>query len=93
MYRCIPPGAENGFSTNEGLYCGCVCVLLLYVSELLLWEFLSTRLWLMRGGSNTYKQSPSCVKSGNFITKTQHEDRRQVDTVTDKYRMNVRPPA
>ena len=65
-------------------------MLLLNIPELLLWEFLSTRLWLMRGGSNTYKQSPSCVKSGNFITKTQHEDRKQVDTVTDKYRMNVR---
>ena len=73
-----------------------VYVLLLNVPELLLWEFLSTCLWLMRGGSNTlntYKQSPSYVKSGNFITKTQHEDRKQVDTVTDKYRMNVRLPA
>ena len=27
-----------------------VCVLLLNVPELLLWEFLLTRLWLMRGG-------------------------------------------
>ena len=38
---------------------------------------------------NTYKQSPSYVKSGNFITN-KYEDRKQVDTVTDKYRMNVR---
>ena len=51
-----------------------VCVLLLNVPELLLWEFLFDSLTVNERRLNTYKQNPSCVKSGNFITN-KHEDR------------------
>ena len=33
LYHCIPPRAENGFSTNEGLNCECVVSGLNYIDS------------------------------------------------------------
>ena len=71
MYHCIPPRAENGFSTNEGLFSVGVCNSYEDVPELLVMGMYSLTVNERRLNTNKVL---SYVKSGNFI-RSKHECR------------------